>query len=315
MAKKKISIVTPCFNEEELIVECVLRIRKLFEEELDDYEHIFSDNASTDSTVQKLKDLAREDSRIKVIVNSRNFGPFRSMYNGLSRSSGDAVLTFLPVDLQDPPELIPEFVQLWQSGYEIVAGARKTREESWLMEKTRAIFYKMVQSFSDFDVPEKVGEFQLIDRKVANAVLQYDDKYPFLRGMIASVGFKRVIVPYHWKRREKGKSRLSLFNLLDQALNGFFSFSSLPLRLSIIIGMGISLSCFLYGLFVLFLALSGSVDAPKGVTTLIVGLFFLFGIQLTYFGILGEYVVTIHRQVRGGEVVIEREVVNFSSHE
>ena len=308
-----ISIVTPCYNEEASVESCVQAVRQVFEQELADcdYEHVFSDNCSSDRTVDILKALAAEDRRIKIVVNSRNFGPFRSMFNALRRTSGDAVITFLPVDLQDPPTLIPEFVKLWRSGYEIVAGARKTRAEPFLLRNARAVFYWILNRISDFEVPEKVGEFQLIDRRVVDAVLTYKDKYPFVRSLIASVGYRRVIVPYHWEKRQRGRSRLSLFNLVDQAMTGIFSFSTLPLRISILIGLAVAGSCFLYGLAVIVIALMGWSSAPPGVFTLIVGLFFLFGVQLTFFGIMGEYLMQIHRQVRGGEVVFERETVNF----
>ena len=314
-SKKKglISIITPCFNEEKSVEHCVQQVRKLFVEELVDYdyEHIFSDNCSTDKTGDILKALAAQDKNIKLIFNSRNFGPFRSMFNALRHSSGDGVITFLPVDLQDPPELIPEFVSLWESGYEVVAGARETREESYLMQRARSLFYRLVNMFADFEVPEGVGEFQLIDRKVANAVLQYDDKYPFVRGMIASVGFRRVIVPYRWRKRVEGKSKLKIFHLFDQAMNGIFSFSSLPMRLCITSGVVIASICCIYALTVVLLYLLGAVDAPKGTLTMIVSLFFLSGIQLLFIGVIGEYILSIHRQVRGGPVVVERELVNL----
>ena len=317
MTKKIISIVTPCLNEEKSLVTCYETVRRIFAEQLPqyEYEHIFSDNGSSDQTPKMLRELAKRDSRVKVILNSRNFGPFRSMFNGLRHSRGDAVVTFLPVDLQDPPTLIPEFVELWESGYEIVAGARAARAESWLMRSVRSIFYKIVNRLADFEVPEKVGEFQLIDRKVADAVLEYRDLYPFLRGLIASVGFKRVIVPYRWEKRQIGKSRLSVFSLFDQAMNGFFSFSSLPMRIGTIFGGIMSILCTAYAVSVTIAYVFGYVNAPPGTITIIVSVFFLSGIQLLFIGILGEYILTIHRQVRGGPMVVERETINITNEE
>ena len=310
-----ISIITPCFNEEESILRCVETVRTIFHNKLPDYnyEHIFSDNNSDDKTVEILKSLALNDKKIKIIVNSRNFGPFRSMFNGLKRSSGDAVVTFLPVDLQDPPALIPQFVELWRNGYDIVAGVRKTRAEFFIFRILRSLFYKILNNLSDFEIPEKVGEFQLIDRRVANAVLSYQDKYPFVRAIIAATGYRRTMVSYHWKKREHGKSRLSLFNLLDQAMTGIFSFSTIPLRISTLLGLMISLICLLYSFYTTMVALLGWSNPQEGIFTLITGLFFLFGIQLVFFGIMGEYLIQIHRQVRGGEIVFEREVINFDT--
>lgn len=310
---KTISIITPCFNEEDNIASCREAVRALFAGPLAgyDHEHIFCDNDSSDRTPELLRALAAEDPRVKVILNARNFGPFRSMFNGLRRSSGEAVVTFLPADLQDPPELVPEFVRLWESGYEVVAGARKTRQESWVMRKLRSLFYRIANRLADFEIPEKVGEFQLIDRKVADAVLEYRDTYPFLRGMIASVGFRRIILPYEWKRRERGRSRLTMSMLMDQALNGVFSFTSAPMRFCSIVGVGLSTLCILYAAGVAVAWLFGLAEAPRGTLTIIVSLFFLSGIQLLFLGILGEFVTTIHRQVRGGATVVERERINL----
>lgn len=310
---KTISIITPCYNEQDNIAACREAVRALFDGPLAgyDHEHIFCDNDSTDQTPALLRALAAEDTRVKVILNARNFGPFRSMFNGLRRSKGDAVITFLPADLQDPPELIPEFVRLWESGYEVIAGARKTRQEGWLMRGLRSLFYRIANRLADFEIPEKVGEFQLIDRKVANAVLEYRDTYPFLRGMIASVGFRRIILPYEWKRRERGRSRLTFFMLMDQALNGVFSFTSAPMRFCSMVGVALSTLCILYALGVAIAWLLGLAEAPRGTLTIIVSLFFLSGVQLLFLGILGEFVTTIHRQVRGGATVVERERINL----
>jgi glycosyltransferase involved in cell wall biosynthesis len=315
MSQKKISIVSPCLNEEESLVKCYEAVRSVFRDHLPDYdyEHIFSDNASTDATPELLRKLAADDPRVKVILNARNFGPFRSMFNGLRHSTGDGVITFLPIDLQDPPDLIPEFVRLWQSGYEVVAGARVTREEPWLLRSSRSTFYRIANKLADFEIPEKVGEFQLIDRKVADAVLQYRDHYPFLRGMIASVGFRRIVVPYNWKKREKGRSRLNIFMLVDQAINGILSFTSAPMRACSGLGIIISFFCILYSLGVLIAALVGITSAPAGTITMIVALFFLSGLQLLFLGVLGEYVTSIHRQSRGGAIVVERETLNLEA--
>lgn len=311
--RKLISIVSPCLNEEANLAACHAAVVSIFEKELPDYdfELIFCDNDSSDSTPAMLRALAAQDPRVKVILNSRNFGPFRSMFNGLRRSRGDAVVTFLPVDLQDPPSLIPEFVRLWESGYEVVAGARTVREEPWLLRTSRSLFYRIANGLADFEIPEKVGEFQLIDRKVADAVLSYRDTYPFLRGMIASVGFRRVIVPYVWTRRERGRSRLNLFMLIDQALNGIFSFTSAPMRACSLFGVIVSAICILYAVGVAIAWGTGFATAPRGTITLIVSLFFLSGVQMLFLGILGEFVTTIHRQSRGGPVVVERETLNL----
>ena len=311
--KKLISIVTPCYNEEASLDACYETIRSIFEEHLPeyDYEHIFSDNGSSDETPNMLRKYARKDARVKVILNSRNFGPFRSMFNALRHASGNAVVTFMPVDLQDPPSLIPEFVRLWEDGYEIVAGSRTTRAEPILMRGMRSAFYRIANRLADFELPEKVGEFQLIDRKVVNAVLEYKDLYPFVRGLIASVGFRRIIVPYHWEERKVGRSRLSLLVLFDQAMNGMFAFSSAPIRMCTISGLLLALACFTYGFSIIIGYLLGFLEAPPGTLTIIVSILFFSGVQLIFIGVIGEYIISIHRQVRGGPLVVERETINL----
>ena len=310
---KTISIVSPCFNEEDNVAECHAVVKRLFENELKDYrrQHIFVDNASSDATVERLKEIAKDDPDVGIVVNSRNFGVFRSTFNALKYASGDAVLVLLPVDLQDPPDRIPEFVKHWEGGYDVVAGARSTREESFLLRKARWAFYRIVNGLSDFTISPDVGEFTLLDRKVLDAVLEHDDHYPYIRGIIASVGFKQKIVHYTWVSRKRGISKHNLSNLVDQALNGIFSFTRAPMRFCTLTGIAISIFCLLFSLLSVILYLFDSSVAPRGTTTIIVSLFFLSGIQLFFVGILGEYVTSIHAQVRRGPLVIEREVVNL----
>lgn len=313
---KTISIISPCFNEADNVEACHEAVRALFAGPLSDYrvEHIFADNASTDATPDILRAIAARDPSVKVILNARNFGPFRSMFNALKYATGDAVVCFLAVDLQDPPEKIVEFVRLWETGVEVVAGARVNRQESLALRTCRAIFYRIVNGLSDIDIPVNVGEFQLIDRKVWSAVVRHDDHYPYVRGIIASVGFRRVIVPYTWEARRSGISKNNLPRLIDQAMNGIFSFTNAPMRLATFAGFGLAALCMLYALgsVIAYFALPHA--APRGTMTLIVSLFFLSGVQLAFIGILGEYVTAIHAQVRRGPMVVERERINIDVH-
>jgi glycosyltransferase involved in cell wall biosynthesis len=311
---KRISIISPCFNEVDNVRICYEVVRDLFKGPLAGYEleHIFADNASTDGTIEVLRAIAAEDERAKVILNSRNFGFFRSIFNGLRYATGDAIVVFLAVDLQDPPEMIVEFVKHWESGIEVVAGARAQREESFALRLGRGIFYRIVNTLSDIDIPIDVGEFQLIDRKVWRAVMEHDDHYPYIRGIIASVGFKRLILPYAWKARKRGLSKNNLPRLIDQALNGIFAFTNAPLRFSTFLGFGLSFLCIVYamGAAAAYFMFPGA--APRGITTLLVALFFLSGVQLAFIGMLGEYVTAIHAQVRRGPMVVEREKINIA---
>lgn len=311
---KTITVVSPCFNEEKNVEECYRTVREIFETQLPDYnlEHIFIDNASTDKTASILRGIAQSDPRVKVIINARNFGLFRSTFNGLKYATGDATVVMLPVDLQDPPDLIPEFVKHWESGIEVVAGARSTREESYPLRTARHLFYRIVNRLSDFEIPIDVGEFQLIDRKVLDAVLKHRDHYPYIRGIIASCGFKRLVIPYTWQARKRGVSSLNFPILVDQALNGIFSFTKAPMRLCTFVGFGIAAFCILFSLISVVLYLLSPDLAPRGTMTIIVALFFLSGVQLIFIGMLGEYVTSLHAQVRGGPLVIERERINIA---
>jgi glycosyltransferase involved in cell wall biosynthesis len=312
--KKVISIVTPCFNEETNVTPCYLAVKALFAGPLAqyDYEHIFCDNASKDNTVLLLKGLAAQDPRVKVIVNARNFGALRSNYNGVLATSGDAVLVFLPADLQDPPEIIPQLVTKWEEGFEIVYGIRAQREEGFLMRTARRIFYRLVRYMAHIDVPVDAGEFQLIDRKVVATLRGFEDYYPYIRGMIASCGFRRVGVPYTWKARARGHSKARFYHLIDQALNAFISLSNVPMRLCMFFGVGVAVMSILYGLYGLVVNLIYFRQlAEPGIPTLIIALFFFSGLQLFFFGVLGEYISAIHSQVRKRPLVIERERINF----
>ncbi|MGB5838455.1 MAG: glycosyltransferase family 2 protein, partial [Albidovulum sp.] len=312
---KKISIVSPCFNEEDNVETCYETVKAIFERDLPGYEreHIFVDNASSDKTVEILRAIAAKDPCVRVVVNARNFGVYRSTFNGLRHASGDATLCMLPVDLQDPPELLPDFVKLWESGYDVVAGARSTREEGFVLRTARKTFYRIVNALSDFELSPDVGEFQLIDRKVLNAVLSHNDHYPYIRGIIASVGFKKVIIPYTWKARKRGVSKHNLMMLIDQALNAIFAFTKAPMRFCTFAGIGIAALCMLFSIFSVVAYFMGIGDAPRGTTTIIVSLFFLSGIQLLFIGMLGEYITAIHNQVRGGPTVIESELINLEA--
>ena len=313
--KELISVVTPCYNEEANILECYQSVKAVFDQRLPDYqyEHIFCDNASKDGTVAVLREIAAKDPRVKIIVNARNFGPFRSLFNGLLSTSGDAVVVFLPADLQDPPEVIVDFMEKRRQGYEVVFGIRKVREESLLMRTIRRIYYRTVSRLANIEIPVDVGEFQLVDRKVIDVLRQCDDYYPYIRGMIASCGFRSTGVEYTWKARKRGLSRNRFYDLIDQGLNGLVSFTNVPLRLCMFFGFSVAILSFIYALLsvVLNLVYYRKLSEP-GIPTLIVAVFFFSGLQLFFFGFLGEYIGAIHSQVRKRPLVVERERINFT---
>jgi glycosyltransferase involved in cell wall biosynthesis len=312
--KRVISVVTPCYNEQDNVGDCYHAVKRVFEQHLPDYdfEHVFCDNASSDGTVAALRELAARDSRVKIIVNARNFGPFRSTFNGLLSTSGDAVVVLLAADLQDPPELIPEFVRRWEQGFQVVYGVRKNREENFLMVRVRRLYYWTVSKFADINIPPNVGEFQLVDRVIVDALRQCDDHYPYIRGMIANCGFRATGIDYTWKARKKGFSKNRLYHLIDQGLNGLVSFTKVPLRLCLLGGFALAGLSMLYALgSLLYHLIRHGELVPPGIPTLIVALFFFSGVQLFFFGVLGEYMSAVHFQVRKRPLVVERERINF----
>lgn len=312
--KPLISVITPTLNEADNVVECYSAVREIFQRSLANfrYEHIFADNASTDKTAEVLRGLAEQDANVKVILNSRNVGPFRSTFNALRHATGDAVLVQLPADLQDPPELIPEMVAKWIQGYQVVYGVRSTREESLVLASTRRFYYRLLAMLADISIPPDAGEFQLIDRSVANELITQKDYYPYIRGMIAECGFNATGIRYVWRRRKRGRSRLRIYHLFDQALNGLVSFTNVPLRLATMFGFVVAAVSLLYSMVHFILAIVFYRElAPPGIASLIIALFFFGGIQLFFIGVLGEYVNAIHSQVRGKGRVIERERINL----
>jgi polyisoprenyl-phosphate glycosyltransferase len=311
--RKLLSVVTPCFNEENNIETCWTRVRSIVETmQAYDYEHIFADNCSTDRTADILRKIAAQDHRVKVIFNAANFGAARSLLNAQRAASGDVVVAYMPADLQDPPELIPDMIALWERGYQVVYGVRADREENRLLFALRRIFYKLVNASARFQVPVNAGDFQVVDHTVIEALRHSRDYYPYVRGMIASYGFRSIGVNYKMTRRTADKSKANWFVLIDQAINAVISVSQTPLRIAMFVGFCLSLLSIIYGLMQLLLVLFFGVSAPPGITTLIIAFFFLSGGQLFFMGLIGEYVGAVHAMVRERPMVIEHERVNFA---
>ncbi len=307
----KISIVTPCFNEELNIEKCILETARVMDEIGYDYEHIFCDNASSDGTVAIIERHAKGDSRIKLIVNSRNVGPFRSMWIGMQNSSGDAVIPFLPADLQDPPSVISHFVDKWKQGASIVYGVRENRRERLLLRLSRGIYYRVIARMSGSDIPPHVGEFLLADRKVINSILSVDDEYPYIRGLIAQTAIPANYVGYTWAKRENDKSKLSYLHLIDQGLNGFVSTTRIPARLMLLAGFVASFAGIIGAMITAAIVLFSDVRVAPGIPTIIVGMLFFGGLQMFFIGLIGEYVLSIHNQVRRTPPVYTTKRINL----
>ena len=312
-SKKYISIFTPCYNEGENVERLVLAVAAIFEKLPQyNYEHVFIDNASVDNTVEILKRIAEKDKHVKIIVNARNFGHIRSPYYGILQCNGDAAIC-LVADFQDPPELIPQFLEKWEQGYKIVIGVKKTSKESPLMFAIRRGFYNLLSKMSDSgEKPIKnFASYGLYDKKFLSVIKTLDDPYPYFRGMITELGFDRYEIEYVQRERAAGKTNNNFFTLYDTAMLGFTSHSKLPLRLSAFIGFFSAIISLIVALCYLVYKLIFWNRFDVGVAPLVIGLFFFSYVQLFFIGIIGEYIGAIHTQVKKRPLVIEKERINF----
>ena len=308
---KTISIVTPCFNEEHNVHEHYERVRAVMASlPRYQYEHIFIDNGSRDNTVAVLKFIAQVDRNVKVIANTRNFGPVRSPMHALQQAHGDAVIG-LAADMQDPPELIADFIREWEKGFPVVIGVKKTSEESRLVYWLRSQYYGLVNRLSDVQTYAQFTGFGLYDRRVMDLIRSFNDPFPYFRGMIADIGLPHAEVEFNQPRRKKGVSKHSLFNLYEIAMLGITSLSKVPLRLVTFTGFFLSMLSVLTGLGYLVYKLIYWNRFSAGMAPVVIG-FFLFGsIQLFFMGLIGEYIGAIHTQVQKRPLVIEKERINF----
>ncbi len=312
---KIISIIAPCFNEKGNIPIFYDKIKNIFENNLKNYKYeiIIADDCSKDGSIEILEEIASSDKNFKVILNSRNYGVMISSFNAIKYASGDALIPMLPVDMQDTPELIIDFVRKWEEGFDIVYGIKKKREENFLLVKLRNLYYKLVTKISNTNIPPYVGEFQLVDKKIYKELLNFDDYYPYTRGLIASLSSNSFGIEYVWKKRISGNSKMNILKLFDMAVNGIISFSNLPIRIFTFFGLILTFLSFLFILIQIFthFVVEGRMEVP-GISTLIVAVFFFSGIQLLFLGVVGEYVSAIHSQVRKSKKkVVERKIINI----
>ena len=310
--RKKIGIMTPCYNEELGIAECYTRVREVLTTQLTeyDYEHLFIDNCSTDKTVDILRNIAASDKNVRVIVNSRNFGLGRSPFYGMIHVSGDAIVPIF-ADLQTPPETIPELVTRWDQGYNIVAAIRKDVRQSWPKRLMRAVFYWIFERISDIEfIPHFFG-FGLYDRKVIEVMRALNEPDPYFRGLISEIGFQKTIVEYIEPPRKHGKSRHNFMDLLDLAILGMTTYSRAPLRLLTIVAVVVATLSFLTGLVYLILKLLYWQQFEAGIAPILIGVLFFVAIQMLAIGLVGEYVGLVLIYARRFPTVIEKERIGF----
>jgi polyisoprenyl-phosphate glycosyltransferase len=307
-----LSIVTGCFNEEGNVEELYERIRNTFAKELPEYpfELIFIDNASTDRTVETLKAIASVDKRVKIIVNNRNFGPLRSGYHAFLQAKGDAVILMCS-DLQDPPEMIPQFVRRWEQGFKIVLAQKTNSEESRLFFLLRSAYYETISRLSDIELVKNVTGFGMYDRRVIEDVRQINDPYPYFRGLICDLGYERALIPFTQPQRKRGVTKNNFYTLWDLGMLGITNHSKVPLRLATFAGFCIGGLSFLVALVYFIYKILFWSSFQIGTAPLVIGMFFIGGVQLVFIGLLGEYIGSIHTQVLRRPPVIEKERINF----
>ena len=312
MTKKLFSIVSGTFNEEENVQELYERLLSSIQPFIAryDFEIIVIDNSSTDNTVAKLKTLAAKDRRLKIIVNNRNFGHIRSPYYGILQAQGDAVI-YLASDLQDPPELIPQFIEQWEMGWKVIYAIKPTSQTSIAFHLIRRVYYRILNSISEVELVSDTTGFGLYDKCVIDHLRQINDPYPYLRGLVCELGYPIKTLPFEQPARTSGFSKNNFYTLYDIALLGIVSHSMVPLRMAGILGLTIASFSFMASLYYLISKLIHWDSFPIGFAPLIIANLFILGLILVFLSMLGEYVGSIHTYLRGRPIVTERERINF----
>ncbi len=308
---KLISLALPCYNEEENIPLLYERLENITAQHSQyRFEFIFIDNCSQDGTTTLLKALASKDPRVKIIINTRNFGTIRSPHHALLQSRGDAAI-WMATDLQDPPEMISVFIKKWEEGFKVVAAIKPVSQESKIMFQIRKWYYRFVTRISEAKLIPNFTGFGLYDKQVIDTLRTLDDPYPYFRGLISELGFKVAEVPFVQPRRMRGLTKNNFYTLYDMAMLGITSHSKVPLRIATICGFALSILSFGLSLVFLILKLLFWKYFSMGVAPILIGLFFFSSVQLFFIGMLGEYIMAIHTQVLKRPLVVEEERINF----
>ena len=308
-----ISVVTPTYNEEENVEEVYRQVKEVFAG-LGGYayEHIFIDNASRDRTVPILKEIARTDKRVKIIVNNRNFGHIRSPYYGILQARGDAVIT-MAADLQDPPALIRDFLAKWEEGFKVVMGVKAKSEESRIFFAIRKLYYNLIGRLSEIELVKNYTGFGLYDREVIETLRSINDQNPYFRGLIADLGYENAKIEFVQPVRKRGITKNNFYTLYDLAMLGITNHSKIPLRIATMTGF----TCAAISLVVALVYLAYKIvfwqNFAVGIAPISIGLFFIASVQLFFLGIVGEYIGSIHTQVLNRPLVVEKERINFDA--
>lgn len=313
---KKISILIPCYNEQDNVVPMSTAISDLFANELSqyDYELVFIDNDSHDNTRPLLREICERNKHVKAILNAKNFGQFNSPYYGTLQTTGDCTICMV-CDFQDPIDMIPKYIHEWENGYKIVIGIKTTSKENKLMYFLRSCYYSMIKKFSNVEQIEHFTGSGLYDKDFVKVLRNLKDPKPFLRGIVGELGFARKEIPYEQPKRRAGKTHNNFYSLYDAAMLSFTSYTKIGLRIATI-GGAIASAISLLIAFIYFILKLCMWDAfAAGMAPIIIGMFVIGSIQLFFIGLLGEYVLSINERVMNRPLVIEAERINFDSEE
>uniref|UniRef100_UPI003FED7093 glycosyltransferase family 2 protein n=1 Tax=Candidatus Ventrenecus sp. TaxID=3085654 RepID=UPI003FED7093 len=312
MKKKTISIMVPTYNEEENVVLMYEALKNIFQKELKkyDYEILFIDNKSLDKTRTLIREICAKDKNVKAIFNAQNFGQFNSPYYGLISTTGDCTIS-VAADFQDPVEMIPKFVKEWEKGYKIVIGIKNKSEESKIVYALRSLYYKMIKKFSEVEQIEHFTGFGLYDKDFIEVLKNLDDPDPYLRGIVAELGFERKEIPFTQPKRQRGKSSNNWYRLYDAAMLGITSYTKIGLRLATIVGFIISFLSILVALIYLVLKFCNWNSFQAGIAPILIGVFLLGGMQIFFIGFLGEYILNINQRIMHRPLVVVEEKLNF----
>ena len=309
---KKISVILPTYNEEDNVIPLSKEIVNIFNNELNnyDYEIIFTDNNSIDSTREKIISLCQENKNIKAIFNAKNFGQFRSPFNAMINANGDCVILMVS-DFQDPPKIIVDFVREWESGYKIVIGIKNKSKENLIMRFIRSLYYKLMKYISDIEHIEHFTGTGLYDKSFVKTISVLDDPDPYIRGIVSELGYKIKKINYEKQNRKAGKSKNNFFTLYNIAMISITNYSKIVLRLSTMIGFLFSFLSFIFGLIYFIYKIIYWHSFNVGIAPLILGVFFIGSIQLFFLGLIGEYIVNINDGLMKRPLVIEEKRINF----
>lgn len=312
MKKKTISIMVPTYNEEENVVLMYEALKNIFQKELKkyNYEILFIDNKSQDKTRTLIREICAKDKNVKAIFNAQNFGQFNSPYYGLISTTGDCTIS-VAADFQDPVEMIPKFVKEWENGYKIVIGIKNKSEESKIVYALRSLYYKMIKKFSEVEQIEHFTGFGLYDKDFIEVLKNLDDPDPYLRGIVAELGFERKEIPFTQPKRQRGKSSNNWYRLYDAAMLGITSYTKIGLRLATIVGFMISFLSVFVALIYLVLKLCNWNSFQAGIAPIIIGVFLLGGMQIFFIGFLGEYILNINQRIMHRPLVVVEKKLNF----